>query len=144
MATITETSSETRRYLQVLRKALFIEALGETAYRMVERKETDPDLRRAWRTFSDEEHRMRGLLCEEYRAVRGKRAPGWILPAGRAIGSIAALVRTRFTRRWIERVLDKRRYTSWGHRWSGRNRLLWRELVEHERAQVQYFQDKSS
>ncbi len=129
------------RYICVLKRAYFLEALGEAAYRQGSRRLRAGVGSERWAGFAETEAEMRRLLHDELRCVIGHWKPaGAATRSVRWLSSLAGLVSPSLLRVIIRRVLGKQRYRRWADEFRPYNPELWQALVEHERKQADYFE----
>lgn len=130
-------------YVRILRRAYFLEVLGEAVYRQGSQSERGTSVSGRWQAFADTEARMQLLLRKELRRILGRWEPS--RPATHLVnrlGQVAGLLSSTLLGLMINRVLARRRYARWAAEVNSENPRLWKALVEHERRQVDHFQGR--
>ena len=131
------------RYICVLRRAYFLELLGEVTYRQGSRKLRD-GFASKWSAFERTEVEMQRLLHQELQRVIGVWRPSRsAIRVVQGVGYLAGILTPSFLGRIIRRVLDQRRYTRWAIEFSSHNPRLWQALVEHELRQTDHFERRA-
>lgn len=132
------------RYINVLRRAYFLELLGEAAYRQGSRKLRN-SLASKWTTLEETEVEMQCLLHQELQRVVGAWRPSeFTTRIAQGVGYAAGMLSPNLLGRIIKRVLDQHRYTRWAAQFSSRNPRLWQALVEHEVRQTDHFEGRGT
>lgn len=132
------------RYIRVLRRAYFLELLGEAVYRRGSRKLRD-DLASKWTALERTEVEMQCLLRQELQRFVGAWRPSWAaVHMAWGAGCFAGILTPTLLRRIIKRVLDQHRYARWAIQCSSHNPRLWQALVEHELRQTDHFEGRGA
>ena len=132
------------RYIGVLRRAYFLELLGEATYRQGSRRLRD-GLASKWTAFEGTEVEMQRLLRQELQRVIGAWRPsGCALRVARGLGYLAGILTPSLLGRIIRRVLERRRYARWAIQFNSHNPRLWQVLVEHELRQTDHFEGRGA